>query len=258
MGYGLVIAARYRIIDLLGAGGMAEVVLAEDLRLGRLVAVKRSHAGALPNAMLAREGRILARLDHPGVVRVEDAFEVDGRHHLVLELVTGVDLARVHERRPPLPRLIAGIARALAYVHDRGAIHLDIKAENVMVDARGEPRLVDFGIAACAGEPSPIADNVLLGTPRAMAPEQIAGHAVDRRADLFSFGALLYELCTGQAPFSADSATATIQRVLDHAPAPVNASAPALPRRIADLIDHMLEKDPALRPQSADEIVARC
>lgn len=254
-----VIAGRYRICHRLGRGGMAEVYLARDLAVPRPVAVKRAR-GDGRSCAIAREARITARMDHRGVVRVHDAVADEGRAHLVLQYLDGPTLARAaRERAAPieLAQVARGLAEALAHVHARGVLHLDLKAENVVL-AGGAPVLVDFGIAACADEPElPLRSDALVGTPRAMAPEQVLGEGVDERSDLFALGALLYELATGRAPFAAGDSAATLQRVLELVPAPVAWYAPALPPRLAEVIDHLLEKDPMLRPQSAREVAAR-
>jgi serine/threonine protein kinase len=224
------------------------------------VAVKRSSGDGRAGCTLAREARITARFDHRGVVHLHDAVAEGGRPHLVLQYLDAPTLAQAAARAADpaaLGRIARGLAEALAHVHARGVLHLDLKPENVLY-AGGAPVLIDFGIAACEGEPAPPAfGDALVGTPRAMAPEQIQGDGVDERSDLFALGALLYELATGRSPFAAGRTSETLRRVLDHVPAPVAWCAPALPPRLAEVIDHLLEKDPILRPQSAREVAAR-
>ncbi|HVK78682.1 MAG TPA: serine/threonine-protein kinase [Kofleriaceae bacterium] len=257
------IAGRYRVLDHLGHGGTADVFLAEDLAVPRRVALKRSRIDDSGRAlcMLVREARIVTRLDHAGIVRLHDRVLEGGRCHLVLQHVDGPSLAAARPAAGWAPEAVAqigaGLCGALAHIHAHQVVHLDLKAENVVLGPDRAPILIDFGIAACAGEPD-VADDpeILIGTPRAMAPEQIHGEAVDGRADLFALGVLLYELATGDSPFVAGSVLETLRNVLDHVPAPVATRAPALPRRLADVIDHLLEKDPALRPQTAAEVQA--
>jgi serine/threonine protein kinase len=253
------VAGRYDIVGVLGSGGMADVLLADDRTMARRVALKRSHPAAASRRALLREARIAGRLDHPGVVRVLGLVR-DGEHdHLVLEHVAGTSLAEA--ARPDvttLGRIARDLAAALAHVHGRGVLHLDLKHENVMLGAAGAPVLIDFGIARCDGEPDLVLDGAkLVGTPRAMAPEQILGHEIDARADLFALGGLLYELATGRSPFDAFTAPETLHNVLHHTPVPAARLAGGLPARLADMIDHLLEKDPTMRPQSAAEVVAR-
>lgn len=252
------LAGRYDIVGVLGSGGMAEVLLADDRVLARRVALKRSRPAAASRRALLREARIAGRLAHPGIVRVLGLLRGGDQDHLVLEHVAGVSLAEAP--RPDVTTLGAvarGLAAALDHAHGRGVIHLDLKHENVML-AGGAPVLIDFGIARCDGEPDLVLDGAkLVGTPRAMAPEQILGGDVDARADLFALGALLYELATGRTPFDAASVAETLDRVLHHVPSPIARVAAGLPARLADMIDHLLEKDPAMRPQSAAEVVAR-
>jgi serine/threonine protein kinase len=247
------IARRYRVLGRIAIGGTAEVIAAEDRELGRSVAIKRPRDDSDPGmSTLAREARVLARLRHPGIVVLHDHVIDRGRDHLILEHIPGGTLARLRGALTPaaVARIGARIADALAHVHARGVIHLDLKAENVLLD--GEvPRLIDFGIAEAAGlPPGPTVGT--LGTPRAMAPEQILAGQVDARTDLFALGVLLYELLTGDSPFAADSVEATLRRVLEGTPA-------ALPGcgALAELVLHLLEKEPALRPQSAAEVAAR-
>jgi eukaryotic-like serine/threonine-protein kinase len=247
------IARRYRVLGRIATGGTAEVIAAEDRELGRSVAIKRPRDDSDPGvSTLAREARVLARLRHPGIVVLHDHVIDRGRDHLVLEHIPGGTLARLRGALTPaaVARIGARIADALAHVHARGVIHLDLKAENVLLDGEA-PRLIDFGIAECAALPPGPAVGTL-GTPRAMAPEQILAGRVDARTDLFALGVLLHELLAGASPFAADSVEATLRRVLEGTPA-------ALPGcgALADLVQHLLEKEPALRPQSADEVAAR-
>jgi serine/threonine protein kinase len=251
---GELIAGRYRVLSRIAVGGTAEVVAADDLVLGRAVAIKRPRAdgnNAIPGA-LAREARVLARLRHPGVVRLYDHVIDGGRDHLVLEHVPGGTLAALRGGCAPaeVARIGAAVAEALAHVHGRGVVHLDLKAENVLLDDGG-PRLIDFGISDCEAV---VAGPALAGTPRAMAPEQIRGDAVDARTDLFALGVLLYELLAGRSPFTGGSVDATLRRVLDGTPAPVAAPGCA---SLADLVHHLLEKEPMLRPPCAAEVGVR-
>ena len=260
----------YRVQARLGAGGMGEVLLAYDERLGRSVAIKRLHPGGGPGAderrqRLRREARAAARLSHPAIVQVHDVvFEADS-DAVVMEFVPGRTLARelaagrIGGARAV--RLARQVAEGLAAAHARGFVHRDLKAENVMVTPEGTAKILDFGLAkdlaADAGDETLTTTGTVLGTTRAMSPEQAAGGGIDARSDLFSFGVLLYELFTGCSPFRADSPLASLQRVLTERPPSARQLRPELPEELSTLIDSLLEKEPAARPAGAAEVAAR-
>jgi tetratricopeptide (TPR) repeat protein/predicted Ser/Thr protein kinase len=264
----------YRIERRLGQGGMGEVFLARDERLGRPVAVKRIRSDGPPAAearrRLRREARAVAQLNHPAVVQVYDVLEAEGHDWIVLEYVPGTSLAELaNDGGLPAPQAVAlgrQIAEGLAHAHERGILHRDLKAENVLVTADGRAKILDLGLAKrapgrAAGEgeedrPLTVAGGIV-GTPRAMAPEQVAGGTVDHRADLFSFGVLLYELFAGRSPFQAPSAAATLRRVLAERPAPLRQVRPELPAELADLVTELLAAEPTERPAGAAEVARR-
>src|SRR5712692_698895 len=203
---------HYRILRPLGQGGMGEVFLAEDERLGRRVALKSLPlaAAADPEARerLRREARSLAALSHPHVAAIY-ALETDGgRSCLVMEYIEGETLASRIARRPlPIPEVIdigISIAEALAQAHARGLIHRDVKPLNIIVDSKGAAKLTDFGVAYIEGATRLTAEGFTPGTASYMSPEQARGEGVDPRSDLFSFGAVLYEGLTGTRAFAAD------------------------------------------------------
>ena len=260
----------YRIHERLGAGGMGEVYRAYDRRLERWVAIKvvrpddgedpAHHAAALER--FRREARAAAGVSHPGVVQIHDILEREEGDCIVMELVEGETLARLIRRgRLPLGRTLAigrEIAEGLAAAHAKGVIHRDLKAENVMITADGHAKILDFGLAKRLG--SQIQDATLsghgkiLGTSHAMSPEQAQGLAVDHRSDLFSFGSLLYELATGQAPFRREALAQTLTWVCTRNPMPAHQVSPEVPQLLSELIDHLLEKDPERRPESAGQV----
>lgn len=253
----------YRLVRRLGAGGMGEVFLAHDSRLDRLVAIKHAHAElATPEqrARFRREAWAAARLAHPAIVPVFDILSDEDGDWIVMEHVDGPTL-REHlaAHGPPPPATAAAwaaqIAEGLAAAHDKGIIHRDLKTENVMIAASGHLKIVDFGLAKplAAEDPglSVSGSGAVLGTLRSMAPEQARGHQVDPRADLFSLGVLLYELLTGVAPFSGGSPFDILTRLAVQPHDPVAVHNPAVPPRLAALVDALLAKSPEARPASA-------
>jgi serine/threonine-protein kinase len=258
----------YRVIRRLGAGGMGEVFLAHDPRLDRPVAIKRirSESGADParRARFLREARVTAGLSHPAIVQVFDLPNEGGADHIVMEHIAGTTLRRRLESGPlrlseGLPLAVA-VADGLACAHRHGVVHRDLKSENILLTADGQPKIADFGIARRpSGEDGETLthDGAVLGTYRVMSPEQASGEPTDARSDLFAFGVLLYEIFTGRSPFLAANGLATIQRVLHHRPPPAAEIDPAIPGELSELIDHLLEKQPLLRPRGAEEVAER-
>jgi hypothetical protein len=249
---------RYRIEDLLGAGGMGRVFRAHDERLDRAVAIKvLLDDGASPESRgrLLREARAAAKLSHPNVVNVFDVGEHDGSPYVAMELVLGKSLrAMIGDAEVTLDeklRVLAEVARALGAAHDAQIIHRDVKPENVIVTLGGGVKVLDFGIArrsSVKSDPSAptevslatlTADGVKLGTPMYMAPEQIKGGALDGRADQFAWGVTAYELLTGRAPWTGD-AMGVIASVISDDPAPLGEVPPA----VAAVVMRALAKKP--------------
>jgi serine/threonine protein kinase len=256
----------YRVLERLGAGGMGDVFLAHDDRLDRRVAIKRMRletAGAPGHReRFQREARVAARLSHPAVVQVYDVLAEDGADFIVMEHVEGTTL-RQRLAAGPLPvakavALARDVAGGLAEIHRAGVVHRDLKSENVLITLSGHAKIADFGIAKrLHGEDakdSLTAMGRVLGTYRSMSPEQACGAEVDHRSDLFSLGVLLYEALTGLSPFRAENELAMLNRIVLHRQAPVQELNPAVPEELSLLVDHLLEKDPWLRPQSAAEV----
>jgi len=248
---------------------MGEVFLAYDDRLDRLVAVKRMRPDALRDPArrerLRREARAAARLSHPNVVQVYDLEEdEEGGDAIVLEYVQGQTVAELL-RDGPLSveravELAAQVAEGLAAAHAAGLVHRDLKAENVVVTDEGRAKILDFGLVKPL---DPGADSTLtehgavLGTYRAMAPEQAEGVEVDARADLFSLGVLLYEMLAGRSPFQGATPVATLRNLTGEAPRPLAEARPDLSGELTGLVHALLEKDPERRPAGAREVAAR-
>jgi len=258
----------YRLLRRLGTGGMGEVLLAWDPRLEREVAIKRIRAGTGDDPdrqeRFRREARVTAGLNHPAVVQVFDVITEGDTDHLVMEYVPGESLRQILEKGPlPVSRALAiaaEIAEGLAYAHRRGVLHRDLKTENVLVTPEGQAKITDFGVAlrfAAGGDPRLTREGLVVGTYRVMSPEQACGDEVEAGSDLFSLGVLLYELFTGSSPFLAPTGRETLRRILDHwPPSPLELS-PGLPPALSQLIDELLEKDPALRPADAKPVADR-
>ena len=253
----------YRIGEVIGRGGMGVVYAAEDMRLGRTVALK-----ALPPAVsedriarerLSREARAAAMLAHPGVATVYSLDEIDGHVFIASELVRGHTLREELAAGPlPEPLLIdtlTQVADALEAAHSRGIVHRDLKPENVLRDTTGRIKIVDFGLARPMASTSPglTAAGSFLGTPGYMAPEQLRGQGVDARADVFAFGVMACELASGRHPFGQGDSASLLERVVADAP-PLTLD--VQPAALAPIIRRCLRANPLERYQSAGEIVA--
>ena len=260
---GTVFDDRYRLDQRLARGGMAEVFVAEDLRLQRPVAVKVLVAdgnGRLESVTrFRREALAAAGLSHPNIVAVFDAGEAEGMYFIVMEYVAGRTLAELIAREAPLSAaLTAGIGAqvvaALDFAHSRGVIHRDIKPGNVLLTRDGTAKLTDFGIArvtAPDGDSTLTSPGMVIGTPAYLSPEQIEGRPLDGRTDVYSLGAVLYEMATGSPPFRADTALATALHHVRTTPVPAVERNPAISRQLNDTIMQALAKDPDLRQPDA-------
>ena len=251
---GDVIAGRYELVRVLGRGGMAVVLEGRDLLLERPVAVKVLSDTAddeKAHERFVAEARLLARLHHPRLVTVLDAGTVDGRPHIVMELVAGSDLAAVL-RDGPLPadrvaRLGAEVAEALAHAHAAGIVHRDVKPSNVLVEDSGHVRLADFGIARLAEATTRhTRTGTVIGSPVYLAPEQVAGETVTTATDLYSLGLLLLEALTGEPPFTGTQIEVAMARLTAGPTLP-----PTLPPGWAALLRDLTAREPAQRPDAA-------
>jgi serine/threonine-protein kinase len=257
------IGGRYELVQRLGAGGMAEVYLATDTRLGRNVAVKLLAAlyAADPAALarFEREARAAAAVSNPHVVSVLDAGVADGRAFLVMEYVPGPTLRDVLLRRGPLPEtealsLAAEVADGLAAAHRSGIVHGDVKPANVLLDAEGRAKLADFGIARLASAAATPGATSVMGTAHYLSPEQAEGRPIDGRADVYSLGVLLFELLTGRPPFQGDSVVAVPVQHLERTPPSPRTLRAELSAAAEAVVLRALAKNPADRFASAVEM----
>ena len=261
----------YRLEQLLGSGGMGEVYRAFDERLGRRVALKQIRGTRLHNPRsrrrFRREARAAAQLNHPAIVQIHDIVEGPDADWIVMELVEGRTLAEsLRSGALEIPRaveILGELVAGLEAAHHLGVVHRDLKSENMMLTGEGRLKILDFGLAKQVlvegsdpdeQDSSLSLDGTLLGTARAMAPEQALGKPVDHRSDLFSLGTLAYEMVTGKSPFLAPTAVETAIRVCSHQQTPAHQHNREVPRLLSELIDRLLEKEPGRRPQSATEV----
>ena len=255
---------RYELLRELGRGGMGVVYLAHDPRLEREVAVK-----IIPQEMLTadteerfrREARLIARLDHPGIVVAYDVGADPGALFLVMPFVAGVHLHDFIREGATLAEIVEigrQVAEALEYSHARGIVHRDVKPENILVTREGDSlrvRLTDFGIAMATFEKRFTQPGSLIGTIAYLSPEQVRGGAVTAQSDIFSFGSVLYECLAGEPPFGGDI-PAALYRIANERQAPLAARAPHAAGALQSIVDDCLEKDPQRRPRSMSEVAA--
>ncbi|MGW2420536.1 tetratricopeptide repeat protein [Streptomyces sp. NPDC001709] len=277
MGEHRLVQGRYRLLDLIGRGGMGEVWRARDESLGRQVAVKclkplgPYHDPSLTRVLrerFRREAQVAAALSHRGVTVVHDFGESDGVPYLVMELLEGRDLSLLLEdnKGHPLPvddvaDIAVQVAAALAYTHRQGVVHRDLKPGNIVRLTDGTVKICDFGIARLGHDIGFTArltgTGVALGTPHYMSPEQIVGGEVDQRSDLYSLGCVLYEIATGTPPFDLEDAWAILIGHRDTPPRPPRERRPELPGHLEGIILDLLAKRPEERPDDAGELVRR-
>lgn len=255
----------YEILDVIGCGGMGVVLRARDPKLHRIVAIKlmKEAMASRPFGLkrFLREAQAAASVKHDHVVTIHSVHDEGPLPYLVMELVEGVSLERKIEGRQPLPveeivRIGSQIAAGLDAAHQRGLVHRDIKPANILLEAGTQRvKITDFGLARAVADANLTLDGELAGTPQYMSPEQARGEAAEHRSDLFSLGSVLYTLCTGRLAFSAASAVATLRKICDERPQPIHEANSQIPDWLEEVVDRLLQKDPARRPQSAKEVM---
>jgi serine/threonine-protein kinase len=271
--------SHYRIIEKLGAGGMGVVYKAEDTRLHRLVALKflTDDLAREPRALarFQREAEVASALNHPNICTIYDICEQDGQQLIAMELMDGQTLKHAMRGRPlPLDQLLKlgiQIVDGLEAAHARGVVHRDIKPANIFVTARGDAKILDFGLAKLRPTEGPGSLSAMttatpeelltragkaLGTPAYMSPEQVRGEELDPRSDLFSLGLVLYEMATGRHTFTGNTTGVIADGILNRAPIPASRVNPALPPKLDEILNKALEKDRKLRYQTASDLRA--
>ncbi|PYV63232.1 MAG: hypothetical protein DMG95_07495, partial [Acidobacteria bacterium] len=256
--------SHYRVIKKIGSGGMGVVYEAEDLRLGRRVAIKvMLESDAANSKALLRfeqEARTVSALSHPNICTLYEVEEYDGKPVIVMELLEGQTVKqRISAGRIPWTQLVQwgiDVADALETAHASGMIHRDIKPANLFVTKRGRVKVLDFGLAKLAApvpktslpeDTSLTTEGVTPGTTAYMSPEQVRGYELDGRSDVFSLGVVLYEVATGACPFLEGNTIRTLEAVLTKSPAPLTRCDPELPKELEEIVAKALEKDVSLR-----------
>ncbi|MGD8628929.1 MAG: serine/threonine-protein kinase, partial [bacterium] len=256
--------AQYRITEKLGAGGMGEVYLADDTRLNRKVALKfllpQYTSDEEIKARFIREAQAAASLSHPAIITVHEVSEFEGRPFMAMEYVEGKSLREVIDEKPAsfmtILDLAMQIGEGLGRAHEAGIIHRDIKPQNILIGPDGRPKITDFGLAKVKDSPELTRAGTTFGTIAYMSPEQARGLEVDRRADIFSFGVVLYELITGRRPFEGENEPSIINAIVNQIPEPLERFKSGVPEGLQAIVEKALAKDRDERYQHVDDIVA--
>lgn len=258
---------RYEITGTLGRGAMGVVYRAHDPLIERSVAIKTVACSGLPKKeaeefeeRFFREAKSAGRLNHPNIVTIYDVGRSEELAYIAMELLSGRSLRELLDSGAPLAceriaEIVAAVADGLAYAHAQGIVHRDIKPANIMVQDNGVVKITDFGIAQLPGGSLTLAGAVL-GSPKNMSPEQVAGEKADGRADIFSLGTVLYEMLTSESPFSGDNQHATMYQVVHKTPPDPSSCSLRLPKDFDAIVARAMAKNPADRYQSAADMAA--
>ena len=256
--------SHYVLVSKIGSGGMGEVYLAEDIDLNRKVALKFLSSDLCQDAdcraRFKREAQAAAKLNHPNIVTIHEVSEFNGRPYFVMEYVEGQSLRElIKGKELPIDRVIdlaIQICEGLHKAHQSGVVHRDVKPANILIDANGRAKILDFGLATVQGCDHLTKTGSTLGTVGYMSPEQVRGERVDQRSDIFSLGVVLYELLTGHSPFKADTEAATLHAITSTKPELLARFRREIPPGLQTIIDKALDRDATTRYQHADELAA--
>ncbi|NIO68658.1 MAG: Stk1 family PASTA domain-containing Ser/Thr kinase [Anaerolineae bacterium] len=263
MAESLLLNNRYRLLSIIGEGGMATVYRAQDIMLGRTVAVKVLHERrADDEAFLARfyrEAQAAANLDHPNIVSVYDIGQDGNRHYIVMEYVEGRNLKELILESAPFPieralTIAIQVCAAVGAAHKAGLIHCDVKPQNILVAPDGRIKVTDFGIARALTSAPVVEGGDVWGTPDYLSPEQAAGKHLGPPSDVYSIGVVMYEMLTGRLPFEAESGIAMAFKHLREEPTPVNELNPRVPPGLARIVHKVLAKEPSARYRTASQL----
>ncbi len=254
----------YKILEHIGQGGMATIYKARHLTLDRDVALKVIHPALKEDpsfqTRLNREASIVAQLHHPGIVTIYDFGESEGIAYIVMRYIQGTTLKAVLQARRLKPEEVLRIARligdALSFAHQHGVLHRDVKPSNILIDDEGQVFLTDFGLARLVtSAESTLTRDMLIGSPHYISPEQAKGERADERSDIYSFGVVIYEMFTGRVPFAGETPYTTILAHINEPPPPARSLDPAISLAVEKVLDKALEKDPASRYPSIDQLL---
>jgi serine/threonine-protein kinase len=264
----LVLNDRYKILDRIGSGGMSVVYRAQDLMLGRIVAVKVLHDNLTDDEDFARrfqrEAYAAANLSHPNIVTVHDIGREGDRYYMVMEYVDGRTLKQLirlqNQQGHPMPlsralNLIIQVCAGIGYAHRANLAHCDVKSQNILITRDDQVKVADFGIARAMSEATQhTVDDQIWGTPHYFAPEQAAGQPATPASDVYSIGVVLFELLTGRLPFTAETHTALALKHMHEPPPRPSDYNPAVPRALDEIVLKLLAKEPSARYRTADQV----